>query len=86
MRALLGPPPVLPRLQSKAPLRHRPPAAQLGTLSLCLSAAPLCVASGGWARRERCPGSSDIRLRAWHVFPSDPPPDRGFGESLCLKA
>uniref|UniRef100_A0A4X1SQT0 Coiled-coil domain containing 187 n=1 Tax=Sus scrofa TaxID=9823 RepID=A0A4X1SQT0_PIG len=30
VRALLGPPPVLPRLQSKAPSRHRPPAAQLG--------------------------------------------------------
>lgn len=48
MRVLLGPPPALPRFQSKVPLRDQAPIAELGTLCLRLDSAPLRVASCGW--------------------------------------
>ena len=59
MRVLLGPPPALPRLQSKAPSRDQAPVAELGALYLRLDAAPLCgilgdrVGSGGETPRQQ---------------------------------
>ena len=47
MKVLLGHPPALPRLQSKAPSRDQAPVTELGTLYLRLDAAPLCVILGG---------------------------------------
>lgn len=42
MRALLGPPPALPRLQSKAPSRDQAPTGELGSWYLRLGSSLLC--------------------------------------------
>ena len=84
MRVLLGPPPSLPRLQSKGPSRDWAPTAELGTSCPRLGSAPLGVASGVWAGGRDAqeavasgcgPGTS---LPATRQTPSKPPTGGGL--------
>lgn len=92
MRVLLGPPPALPRLQSKAPSRDQVPIAELGTLYLRLDTAPLCGILGG-----RVGAGGEMPRQQWHQgagaapippetcqMPAKPTSSQGLWGSHCI--
>lgn len=86
MRALLGPPPTLPGLQSKAPSRDQAPTAELGSWYPRLCSSLLCWGIGGarrgrpWRRVQEQPLPSGLSnaLQICH--------QTGLGESMIFKS
>lgn len=95
MRGLLGPPPALPRLQSKAPSGAPAPTAELGTLCLrlhvCARGLPLLycrrwVGMGPMPPRRRWHWCLSSALPVTCQCPANLPPEGDFGKLFYLEA
>lgn len=91
-RGLLGPPPALPRLQSKAASREPAPTVEIGTYASTSGSTLLCCGIGGGGGLHATGEGGGTRLPEQRLPPSDlsrpsnPPLWGDFAKLLYLKA